>query len=174
MRLFHVSEECDIGIFYPRSPSRIDLDPRTGLVWAVCERTLPNFLTPRDCPRVTYHIRAGTSAEDIDKYISTSGISHVVVIESGWLETMKNTVLYLYEFNPSGFYLQDECAGYYVSETSQKPIDKIIIEDVFSELAKRNIELRVTDNLWDICDKIKQTSFNWSMCRMKNAISREV
>lgn len=56
MRLFHVSEESDIREFIPRIPDRDDLDKNVGLVWAINEKRLPNFLTPRNCPRVTYYI----------------------------------------------------------------------------------------------------------------------
>ena len=61
MRLFHVSEEADITVFHPSLPTRTDLDPAVGLVWAIDEARLPNFLTPRDCPRVTYHIGENTT-----------------------------------------------------------------------------------------------------------------
>ena len=54
MRLFHVSEEENIEVFEPRLPNRNDLDKNVGLVWAIDEARLPNFLTPRDCPRITY------------------------------------------------------------------------------------------------------------------------
>ena len=54
MRLFHVSEQANIGEFVPRCPARGDLDPAVALVWAIDEARLPNYLTPRDCPRVTY------------------------------------------------------------------------------------------------------------------------
>lgn len=55
MRIFHVSEESGISLFKPRLPKRIDLDQSIGLVWVINEVCLPNFLTPRNCPRVTYH-----------------------------------------------------------------------------------------------------------------------
>ncbi len=51
MRLFHVSEEKDIRFFDPRPVTRRDLDQSKRYVWALNERYLPNFLTPRDCPR---------------------------------------------------------------------------------------------------------------------------
>ncbi|WP_445491086.1 DUF6886 family protein [Niallia sp. 03133] len=61
MQIFHVSEENDIQVFHPRLPNRKDLDQTKGLVWAIEENCLPNFLTPRNCPRVCYHIGAITS-----------------------------------------------------------------------------------------------------------------
>ncbi len=166
MRLFHVSEEDNIEIFNPRIPDRNDLDKSIGLVWAINEQCLPNFLTPRNCPRVTYHIGKGTSEKDINRYISSSTISHVVIIEHAWLERMKTTTLYLYEFKIDEFVLQDENAGYYVSRVPQIPIAKYELNDLFKELINRNVEIRLVDNLWEICEEIKKTSFNWSMCRM--------
>jgi hypothetical protein len=173
MRLFHVSEENGIGIFYPRPPARDDLDKNKAYVWALCERTLPNYLFPRDCPRVTYHVGRETSKEDIEAYITSPSVcSHVVIIENAWFDRMRETTLYLYEFDGGDFYLQDESAGYYVSEKPQKPSGVTEIRDLFAELWKRNTELRIVDNLWEICDKIKKTSFMWSMCRMRFAKDR--
>ncbi|WP_027633760.1 DUF6886 family protein [Clostridium hydrogeniformans] len=174
MRLFHVSEESNIEVFKPRIPSREDMDKSKGLVWAINDECLPNFLTPRDCPRVTYHISEKTSREDRLRYFSSKDCNHVVVIENKWFNIMKNTTLYLYEFNPLNFYLQDKVAGYYVSESDETPINKLIVDDLFSELFKRNIEVRLVDNLWNLCDEIQDTTLNWSMCSMGNAKDRGV
>ena len=166
MQLFHVSEEPDIAVFRPRIPQRKDLDKTVGLVWAVDEQRLPNFLTPRNCPRVTYHIGTNTSKADRERYFSSSATTYVVVIKSKWFEVMKNTVLYLYEFDPSDFVLQDEIAGYYVAKTAQIPIAKYPVDDLFAELFRRKVEVRIVDNLWDIGNKIETSTLNWSMCRM--------
>lgn len=170
MRLFHVSEESDIKIFEPRKPKRADMASSPALVWAINEECLPNFLTPRDCPRVTYHVVKTTAEEDIEKYISKTQCKHVVAIENAWVETIKNTTLYLYEFDTTNFYLQDEIAGYYVSEKSQIPISKIIIIDLFEEQQKRNVEIKVLPQLFSLRDEIVKSTFAWSMCRMINAI----
>ncbi|MCI8332653.1 MAG: hypothetical protein HFE78_07495, partial [Clostridiales bacterium] len=96
MRLFHVSEEPDIKVFEPRLPTRKDLDQNVGLVWAIDELRLPNFLTPRDCPRVAYYVGCQTTAFDKKRFFSSSGVSHTIVVESKWYHVMKNTTLYLY------------------------------------------------------------------------------
>jgi hypothetical protein len=171
MIIYHVSEEPNIKLFEPRLPSRKDLNSDVGLVWALCERTLPNFLTPRNCPRVTYHISDNTTAADIERCMP-NGYSHAVIIETDWLERLRNTTLYLYHFDPSGFYLQDEVAGYYVSEKIQIPIGKTVITDLEDELKKRNVALMTIDNLWEISEEIKKTTFNWSICRMAYAKSK--
>ncbi len=131
MRLFHVSEEANIDIFYPRIPTRNDLDKTVGLVWAVDEERLPNFLTPRDCPRVTYHIGKKTNKDDEEKFFTSSTVKYAVIIESKWFNRMKDTTLYLYEFDIDNFELQDDVAGYYVSKTPQVPIAKYIVSDLF-------------------------------------------
>ena len=171
MKLYHVSEEANITEFIPRLPTRADLNQEVGLVWALCERTLPNFLTPRNCPRVCYHIGNKTTQDDIVKYM-TEGSSHVVEIEKDWLERMRETVLYIYEFDDADFYLQDESAGYYVSEKKQMPVAVHKITDCEAELQKRGVTLKTVDELWSVADEIKQTTFNWSLCRMAFAKNR--
>lgn len=173
MRLFHVSEEPDIEVFNPRIPDRCDMDKTVGLVWAVDERRLPNFLTPRNCPRVTYHIGPNTTDEDKSKFFVSPTVSHCVIIENKWFEVMRSTTLYLYEFDTTDFELQDSIAGYYVSALSQTPIAKYVVTDLFSELIKRNVEIKITDNLWHIADEVKKSTLNWSLCRMGYAQPRE-
>lgn len=172
MRLFHVSEESNIQVFEPRLPTRSDLDPTVGLVWAIDEKRLPNFFTPRDCPRVTYHVGPHTTESDKKYFFSSRSISHSVVVESKWFNIIQNTTLYIYEFNTKDFVLQDDVAGYYVAKSVQYAKDKFVVSDLFSELTKLNVEIRIVDNLWDIADEVKASTLNWSLCRMANAMPR--
>ena len=165
MRLFHVSEEPSISVFHPRLPDRSDLDPFVGLVWAIDERHLPNFLTPRNCPRVTYHTNPNSTADDISRFFS-GHCRHVVAIEQKWFPIMQQTTLYLYEFDSSEFELQDATAGYYVSKNTQIPIAVHVVDNLFDALFQRNVEVRIVDNLWLLRDKIFQSSLPFSFCRM--------
>ena len=169
MHLFHASEEPDITVFHPRLPSRRDLDPTVGLVWAIDEEHLPNFLTPRDCPRVTFHIRPETTEDDRRRFFSSDTVRHAVIIEHDWFDRMRNITLYLYEFDPTGFVMQDEIAGYYVSVTAQTLIARHVITDLPGALIARGVELRITDNLRRIAEDVKSSSLGWSLCRMANA-----
>ena len=54
LRLFHVSEESRIKVFNPRPVPSPDAGVAGEAVWAVDEVHLPNYLLPRDCPRVTF------------------------------------------------------------------------------------------------------------------------
>ncbi len=169
MRLFHISEEPDINIFKPRKPYRIDLQDSPPLVWAITEKCMVNFLTPRECPRLTYHIGEKTSDEDINKFFSTKEVNHVVVIESDWLNKLLQTTLYIYEFETTNFYLQDQTAGYYVSEYEEKPIDVITVNDIMNEHIIRKTEFRIIPSLWDLREEIVKSTLNFSLCRLKNA-----
>lgn len=131
MRLFHVSEEPDIEVFEPRIPDRDDMDKNVGIAWAIDEERLPNFLTPRNCPRVTYHLNSKTSNSDKEKFFSSPSVKHAVVIEGKWFDTMRSTTLYIYEFDTESFVLQDSNAGYYVSKSSQKPRQSILLTIYF-------------------------------------------
>lgn len=169
MRLFHASEESNITVFHPRLPARKDLEPDVGLVWAIDEARLPNFLTPRDCPRVTYHVNESTTDEDRRRFFTSPENTHAVVIESGWFDRMRSTTLYLYEFDPRDFELQDAATGYYVAKITQIPTAKHIITDLFGELVRRKVEIRITENLRQIGEDVQKSTLNWSLCRMKNA-----
>ena len=171
MRLFHVSEEPDIDRFVPRIPLRADMDKSKGLVWAIDERHLPNFFTPRECPRVTYHVGENTTEEDIAGFFSSS-CRWCVAIEHAWVERMRRTFLYIYEFNPANFVLQDACAGNYVSEKTETPIGKTRIDDLFGALFARGIEVRLVNNLWVLRDAVVESSLNYSICDMWNAQPR--
>lgn len=169
MRLYHVSEESDIEVFHPRLPTREDLDPQTGLVWAVNDRCLPNFLTPRDCPRVAYHAGPEASEADVARFFSSPGCLHVVAVEHAWFDALRSTTLYLYGFAREGFTLQDEVAGYYVSTRTETPVTKVRLDDLPAALFARQVELRVVDSLWPLADAVRASTLRWSLCRMRNA-----
>lgn len=174
MKLYHISEEKNITTFSPRKSYRYDMQDTPPVVWAVNQRCLPNFLMPRDCPRVTYHVAKNTTSKDINRHISSSECTHVVAIEKAWFNQMLETTLYIYEFNSENFYLQDPVAGYYISESEEVPIHKHVINNAFDELLERQIEVRVLPELWKLANEIKSSTFNWSLCRMKNAQKTDV
>jgi len=167
MKLVHVSEESNIEKFIPRVPYREDVDQSKGLVWALTEHQLKKFLTPRDCPRITYCATDTTTQADIDNFFTTSS-RYCIAIENGWFKTMVDTAIYAYEFNPSNFYF-DIDAGFYVSDQTEVPISVTRYDDLFGTLFEMNIEIRILNNLWGLAEAVKQTSLHLSMCRMANA-----
>lgn len=95
--------------------------------------------------------------------------SHVVAVESGWYQQIKETTLYCYEFLPDDFMLIDDCAGYYVSYKPVVPIAVTIIDDIMATLLNRDIELRFMPSLIDIADAVRDSSLQFSLIRMRNA-----
>ncbi len=146
------------------------MDQNTKLVWAISEARLVNFLTPRDCPRVTFYATPDSTLEDIDRFMGYTDVNAVIAIEHAWFRRTLETQLTVYEFDPRDFILQDATAGYYVTTHTQVPIGVTMIDDVFDSIFARNAELRVLPNLWPLCNAIKSSSLGYSMCRMKNAI----
>jgi len=167
MRLFHVSEEPDIAKFVPRIPYRKDIDQSKGIVWALTEAQLPNWGTPRDCPRVCFRATVDSSQDDMAAFFSSS-FRHCVAIEYDWHQRMLDTTLYIYEFDAANFYF-DERAGFYISDKTETPIAVSKVENLYEALFSRNVEVRILDTLWALGEKVKKSSLKWSLCRMANA-----
>lgn len=172
-RLYHVSEDPDITHFEPRLPGEHN-PSRLGrpAVWAVEERLLHNYLLPRDCPRVTFYARADSRAEDVEKLLGATAATFVVAVESAWLERIRATKLYLYEFSPLGFEVLDEGAGYYISHSTAYPLSLRRVDDLLGELATRDVELRLTPDLWPLRDAVLASTLQFSFIRMRNARPR--
>ena len=168
MRLFHVSDVPNIERFDPR-PSPNNLCVTTNAVWAVDEGHLCNYLLPRDCPRVTFTGKTNSSHEDVERFMGHSTASRVIAVEWSWWEKIKAAMLYLYEFPSESFELQDENAGYWISLSSCKPVAATAIDDLLQELARRNIELRLMNDLWPLHDAVAGSTLEFSMIRMRNA-----
>ncbi|MCL1845670.1 MAG: hypothetical protein FWF77_07185 [Defluviitaleaceae bacterium] len=66
--------------------------------------------------------------------------------------------------------MQDECAGYYVSERTETPVSVVKYGDLYGELFERNVEVRLLNYLWDLGRAVQKSTLNWSLCRMGNAI----
>ena len=167
--LYHVSEEPDIKVFGPRpSPSHFK-NIKGDVVFAISGRMLPNYLLPRDCPRVAYYATEKTTVADREKFIGQAAAGHVIIVESGWYQRIKETTLYCYEFLPDGFSLLDECAGYYIADNPVVPVAVKRVNDCIAEMLNHNVELRFTPSLIDIAEEISTSSLNYSLIRMRNA-----
>lgn len=156
-RLFHVSEDPNIKIFEPRPPPNAEAGVVGDAVWAIDEIHLCNYLLPRDCPRVTF---AGATCR-------------VVAVEQKWVPTIEACKLYLYEFPKESFELLDAGAGYYISRKTVAPKSVTKLDNLLTELERRNVEVRVLENLWPLRDEIAASSFEFSIIRFRNAQPRQ-
>jgi hypothetical protein len=164
--LFHVSEEVGIERFEPR-PSQYTDEP---VVWAIDAGHLPNYLVPRDCPRVTYYAGPATTASDVERFLGASPA--VVAVESGWWERLRSCRLYCYHLPSKTFTCIDECAGYFVSRDPVVPARVEVFNDLVAELLRRRVELRFVPDLWPLRDAVVNSTLEYSLIRMRSAQPR--
>jgi hypothetical protein len=166
LSLFHASEDADIRIFHPRLfATAPDAGP---VVWAIDALKLPNYLLPRDCPRVTFGASAATTDEDRHRF--GVGDGRVVVIEAEWLRRVCESSLHVYDLPMAGFKLFDDIAGYWLSDDSVIPRQTFTLTDLPKAIVDRGGELRVVHRLWPLRDAVAKSTLAFSMIRMRNAL----
>ena len=163
-KLFHVSETAGLTRFEPRA----DASGRR-VVWAIGATRLHNYLLPRDCPRVTYYATATTTAVDRAAFFSAATTDAVIAIERDWFDAVAATPLYVYEFDPRPFILDDAIAAYYVTTQAVAPLGCERIESPLRALLARPIELRVVASLMPLRDRVIASSLGFSIIRLRNA-----
>lgn len=159
--LYHVSETPDIECFSPRPAN----DGREK-VWAIQGKRLQNYLFPRDCPRICIWANSATTAQD---QILLNGAKTHITIEERWRDICAQTTLYIYEFAPDQFELEDQNAGYMTSqaETAAIKMHKLAWGEI--DFAQLDTRLSFAKNLPPWRDKVLGTSLAYSMIRMRNA-----
>jgi hypothetical protein len=168
MIVYHVSDQAGIKLFEPRpAPERSAISG--DAVWAVDERHLPNYLLPRDCPRVCLSRNANTTEEDVQRFFGYTTANRIICVEWNWLAAIRDAVLYIYRLDSSPFECIDAGAGYYVSRKAVSPNSSTVISDVFDELKARDVELRFVSDLWPIHEAAAKSTLEFSMIRMRNA-----
>jgi hypothetical protein len=169
-QLFHVSDDPSIVCFEPRPVMNPNLGLDDKVVFAITEHLLPNYLLPRDCPRVTFYALPESEPADVERFLGES--RHVVAIESGWLERVMNGRIHIYTLPSTTFTLWDVGAGYHISRQPVTPLAMQTVDNVLLEMARHNIEIRIMPSLWYLWDAVVNSSLQYSMIRMRNAAPR--
>jgi hypothetical protein len=168
--LYHFSEDLAICRFVPQvaatSPAK---EP---LVWAVDAVHAHIYYSPRDCPRVTFYRSDRASDEDLQRFFAMPTATRVVAIESRWLDAMRGTSLYRYEFPGDGFALNDAGAGYWVSRETVVPLSVEPVGDLLNALTDAGAELRIMPSLWPLYEAVIASTLDFSIIRWRNASSR--
>lgn len=165
--LYHISEASDITHLEPR----VAVPGDEALVWAIDAGHLRNYLTPRDCPRVTFYEGPHTNPDDRARFLGASAA--VLAIESAWYARLQQCRLYRYHLPPDTFACIDAGAGYHVSRTAVVPVSVDIIEDPLGELRRQGVDVRVLPSLWALHDAVAASTMQFSMIRMRNAAPRD-
>jgi hypothetical protein len=165
-RLFHVSEEPGIARFEPRENYRV----AGTMVWAVDEPHLFNFLTPRDCPRISFGRGPMTTEADAAAFLGTA--RRVVAFEAGWLDRMRACVLHIYELPAETFEPELEGAGYWISRKGVTPLAERREADLLGALVRAGAEIRVLQDFWPLSDAVANSSLEFSIIHKKWAQPR--
>ena len=167
LRLFHVSDEGPFTTMRPRpSPAGTPFEGREW-VWAVDEERLPNYLLPRQCPRVCW--AAGPAAPAA---LLSSPAARVIAVEHGWVPHLVRAGLNVHLLDPAGFTLLDATAGYWVSDRDVRVEDVRRVENSFTALAEYDVEIRSTPSLWPYVDAVVAAEAEFSCIRLRNARPR--
>lgn len=137
-------------------------------VWAVDEKRLPNYLLPRQCPRVCW----ATDPASPDTLLG-SPAARVITVEHGWLPQLTQTNLNVHLLADTGFTLIDATAGYWVSEHDTRVEDVQQVENCLTALADYDVEVRCTPSLWPYVDAVVAAKAEFSAIRLRNARPRE-
>jgi len=164
--LWHVSEEPDLSVFSPHVPATNPTAP--PLVWAVDTRHLPTFWFPRACPRGCIWPCSTTTLEDRERFFGQSDARRIHVIESEWLDRVRDCRLYAYRL-PTGPFSPHEVGGYWVATRSVEAIERVEIDDLVGRHTRARIELRITPSLWPFWRRVADSTLGFSGSRLTNA-----
>lgn len=169
-RLFHVSEDAAIDRFEPRPVPSPDSGVAGLAVWAVAESYLPNYLLPRDCPRVCFRAGPNTSRLDRDRFLGAA--DRIVAFEAAWLDRVRTVKLALYEVPGDAFEEVLPDAGYWISRRTVEPSGVRIMDDALSAIAKSGTEVRILQDFWALSDAVSASTLQFSIIRKRGAQPR--
>ncbi len=169
MALFHFSEDPSIEFFTPHV-ARTSAVRDEALVWAIDEWHAPMYFTPRDCPRACFWIGERTSDDDGERFLHGLSPHFVMVIETGWLERLRDAILYRYRMAEATFAAFDRQAGHYVSHEGVRPLAVDPVGDPLMAIAQSGVELRVTPRLGPLWRRVSASTLEFSGTRLWNAI----
>lgn len=174
MRLYHFSDNPQIGTFKPRSVEVPVARPmgyewlNGPLVWAIDETHSFLYFFPRDCPRVLLWATAPTTADDRLLWMGQTNARIVAFIEAQWLESLAAAKVYRYELPATNFESLSEI-GMWVSRNEVAPIETICLADLRTCLERAGVELRQVESLtW--LKPAWESTLHVSGIRLRNAI----
>lgn len=170
MDLYHFSEDSGVTRFEPHIAPTSQIRDE-ALVWAIDGWHAPMYYTPRDCPRACFWASETTTAEDVERWLHGLTPRFVMVIESAWLQRLRETTLYRYVLPDATFRSMGHDGGHW---TSREPVEPLAVEpvgDLLVAIAAADVELRVTPRLGPMWREVWQkTTLAFSGTRLRNAL----
>lgn len=169
MPLYHFSEEPDLSVFKARTTSAGGAN-EPSLVWAIDDWHAPMYFVPRQCPRACFWAGPQTSKEDRDRWLNRLDPRFVMVVESDWLDRIRNTKIYRYSMPEGTFVLRHAEAGHYVSRQTVVPAKVEEMGDLLSAITGAGVELRITPRLGPMWKQVhRESTLCYSGTRLRNA-----
>jgi hypothetical protein len=140
------------------------------VVWAIDAEHAVHYYFPRDCPRVIYTKSDSAAPHDIARFFDGSAADKIIAVESGWLDRIRDTKLYVYTFANESFTELDGSAGYSVSLEETVPLQVEPVGDLLLGIAQSGAELRLTPSLVPLRDAVIASTLIFSIIRYGNAI----
>jgi hypothetical protein len=122
----------------------------------------PLYWFPRDCPRASFWANSATAEEDVERFLGGDRSRRVHVIESVWLNRMRETPVYAYRMPEESFEAWDR---FWVSRATLEPLELVELGDVPARHADSRIELRML-GLWE---SVIGSTLDFSGIRLRNA-----
>ena len=166
-RLFHVSEDPAIARFEPRPVPSPDSGIEGLAVWAIAESHLPNYLLPRDCPRICFRAGPKTSRLDRDRFLGSA--DRIIAFEAAWLERVRLVKLALYEMPGDVFDEALPDAGYWISRQTVVPSGVGIVDDALSAILESGTEVRILQDFWTLSDAVAASTLQFSIIRKRGS-----
>ena len=167
--LHHFSEDPHIERFVPHVPRTNPTHP--AAVWAIDPEHAPLYWFPRDCPRVTIWPRTPSERTVFEERFATTAW-RLHAIEAVWLDRMRTTSVYRYDFDFAGFEPWEMATGQWISASEVVPVATSPVGDLLDAHVVARIELRIVPSLWPLHDVAKDGKFDFSIVRMHNAQPR--
>ena len=157
--LWHFSEDPSLSHFVPR-------DDR---VWAIDDPHSWLYWFPRDCPRACFWAVEQTTDDDVERWLDGDRDRRVAVIETPWLERVRDVTLYAYRMPPGPFDVVED-GRFYIASTPVDAIERVEVGDMLARHAAAGVELRIAPTLYPLWDKVIETTLDFSGIRLRNAV----
>lgn len=165
--LLHFSEDPSISSFVPHVPQT---NPsQAPAVWAIDADHAPIYWFPRDSPRGAVWARnAAERGHLASAFVTSAARVHATEIE--WLDRMRSTTLYVYEFDPAPFEPWPEADGQFVARTTVEPLRVGPVGDLLALHAEAGIELRFVPDLTPFWSAVVASGLPFSGIRLRDRV----
>ena len=164
--LFHFSDDGGLTRFAPHVPSTNPSHPPA--VWAMDAEHSPLYWFPRRCPRISVWADDDAQREVLRSEFGTDA-GRICAAETGWIEAMRTSRIYRYEFDGAQFEPWTEADGEYISGEVVRPLGVEVLDDLLALHAAADLELRFTPRLGTLMDRMLASGLPFGFVRIRDA-----